>query len=37
MVVLERNLFDIPPSEIADTQLLMTVFEGKVVYRDSMV
>jgi predicted amidohydrolase YtcJ len=33
MVVLERNLFDIPPLEIAGTQLLMTVFEGKVVYR----
>jgi predicted amidohydrolase YtcJ len=36
MVVLERNLFDIPTSEIAETQLLMTVFEGRVVYRDSM-
>jgi predicted amidohydrolase YtcJ len=37
MVVLERNLFEIPSSEIAATQLLMTVFEGKVVYRDPMV
>ncbi len=37
LVVLERNLFEIPESEIADTQLLMTVFEGRVVYRDSTV
>ena len=37
MVVLERNLFEIPESEIADTQLLMTVFEGQAVYRDSSV
>ena len=37
MVVLERNLFEIPESEIADTQVLMTIFEGRAVYRDAMV
>jgi len=31
-VVLDRNLFEIPPSEVADTKVLKTVFEGKVVY-----
>ena len=34
MVVLEKNLFEIPATEIADTKVLMTVFEGKTVYRD---
>ncbi len=32
MIVLDRNLFEIPPAEIADTQVLETVFEGRVVY-----
>ena len=27
-----RNLFEIPPDEIGDTQVLETVFEGRVVY-----
>lgn len=35
MVVLDRNLFESPVSEIADTNVLMTIFEGKMVYRDS--
>jgi predicted amidohydrolase YtcJ len=34
MVVLDRNLFESPVSEIADTNVLMTLFEGKMVYRD---
>ena len=34
MVVLEKNLFDIPETDIADTKVMMTVFEGKTVYRD---
>ena len=34
MVVLDRNLFESPVTEIADTNVLMTLFEGKVVYRD---
>ena len=31
-VVLDRHLFDIPASEVMDTKVLQTVFEGKVVY-----
>jgi len=34
MVVLEKNLFDIPQTEIANTKVMMTVFEGKTVYQD---
>jgi len=35
MVVLEKNLFDIPETEIANTKVMMTIFEGKTVYRDA--
>jgi predicted amidohydrolase YtcJ len=35
LVVLKRNLFDIPTEEIGDVNVLMTMFEGQVVYRDS--
>ncbi|MGD8294198.1 MAG: amidohydrolase family protein, partial [Desulfobacterales bacterium] len=34
MIVLDRNLFDIPETEIAATEVLMTLFEGKAIYRD---
>jgi predicted amidohydrolase YtcJ len=37
MVVLDRNLFDIPVTEIADTNVLMTLFEGKAAYRDKSI
>ena len=37
LVVLDRNLFESPVSEIADTNVLMTVFEGKLVYRYTAV
>jgi len=37
MVVLENNLFDIPTAEIADTRVVMTMFEGKTVYRDATI
>jgi predicted amidohydrolase YtcJ len=33
LVVLDQNLFDIPTEEIPDTQVVMTLFEGKEVYR----
>ena len=33
LIVLERNLFDIPPHEIGDVRVVMTVLEGRVVYR----
>ena len=36
LVVLERNLFDIPTEEIGDVKVLMTMFEGKAVLRDSL-
>ena len=32
-VVLDRNLFDIPPNQIHAAKVLWTVFEGKEVYR----
>jgi predicted amidohydrolase YtcJ len=32
LAVLDRNLFDIPPTEISDTQVLVTLFEGKAVH-----
>jgi hypothetical protein len=31
-IVLDRNLFEVDPSEIGDTTVLTTVFEGEVVY-----
>jgi hypothetical protein len=34
LAVLDRNLFDIPPSEMSDTKVLLTLFEGKVVHGD---
>jgi predicted amidohydrolase YtcJ len=36
LVVLEQNLFDIPTEEIGDVKVLMTMFEGKAVQRDSL-
>jgi predicted amidohydrolase YtcJ len=32
LAVLDRNLFDIPPAEISDTKVLVTLFEGKAVH-----
>jgi predicted amidohydrolase YtcJ len=34
LAVLDRNLFDIPPTEMSDTKVLLTLFEGKVVHGD---
>jgi hypothetical protein len=31
-VVLDRNLFEIPASEISEAEVLMTVFDGRTVY-----
>jgi len=31
-IVLDRNLFEIPAEQVADTRVMKTVFEGKVVY-----
>lgn len=33
IVVLSQDLFQIPPESIMDTEVLMTVFNGKVIYR----
>jgi cytosine/adenosine deaminase-related metal-dependent hydrolase len=33
MIVLDRNLFQIPAENISDTKVLVTIFEGKTVYR----
>jgi urease alpha subunit len=32
MIVLDKNLFDIPPDAIDSLKVLLTVFEGDVVY-----
>ena len=32
-VVLDRNLFEIPVSKISDAEVLLTVFDGDIVYR----
>lgn len=32
LAVLDRNLFEIPPSEMSDTKVLVTLFEGKPVH-----
>src|SRR5688572_21651017 len=34
LAVLDRNLFDIPPTEISDAKVLVTLFEGKAVHGD---
>ena len=31
-LLLDRNLFDIPASEISDAQIVMTIFDGKTMY-----
>jgi hypothetical protein len=32
LVVLDRNLFEIPASEISEAKVMMTIFNGKTVY-----
>lgn len=34
LVVLDRNLFDVPKHEIHQTKVLLTILDGKEVYRD---
>ncbi|MBN1664462.1 MAG: amidohydrolase [Deltaproteobacteria bacterium] len=34
LIVLDRNLFAIPPAEISRTRVLLTIFEGRPVFRD---
>jgi predicted amidohydrolase YtcJ len=35
LAVLDRNLFEIPATEISDTKVLLTLFEGKPVHGDT--
>ncbi len=37
LVVLDRNLFLIPPAEIHEARVLLTLFEGREVYRDPAI
>jgi len=32
LVVLSRDIFEIPPEEILETEVLYTIFDGHVVY-----
>jgi predicted amidohydrolase YtcJ len=32
IIVVDRKLFDIPPDQIGDTQVLLTILNGKVIY-----
>ncbi len=34
LIVLSQNLFEIPTEQISDTRVLLTIFDGKVVYSD---
>ena len=34
LIVLDRNLFAIPPHEISETKVLLTLFAGREVFRD---
>jgi predicted amidohydrolase YtcJ len=34
LIVLDRNLFSIPPTELSDAKVLVTLFEGKAVHGD---
>jgi hypothetical protein len=33
VVVLDRNLFDVPPEQVGDAKVLLTLFEGRPTYR----
>jgi hypothetical protein len=35
LIVLDRNLFEIPPDDIAGTQVELTFFKGQLVYEHS--
>jgi predicted amidohydrolase YtcJ len=36
LVVIDRNLFEIPPASIGDTQVLLTLLGGEVVYEQTL-
>jgi predicted amidohydrolase YtcJ len=33
IVILDRNLFEIPVTEISDTQVLMTLLDGEIIFQ----
>lgn len=33
LVVLSQNLFEIPPEDILDTEVLVTIFDGEIIYK----
>jgi len=35
IVVIDGNLFEMPASEIGKTRVVLTLFEGREVYRDA--
>jgi predicted amidohydrolase YtcJ len=35
IIVLDRDIFDVDPMEIADARVAMTVFDGRIVYRSN--
>jgi predicted amidohydrolase YtcJ len=35
LVVLDRNLFEVDPMQLKDVKVLLTLLEGKPVYRDA--
>jgi predicted amidohydrolase YtcJ len=35
LIVLDRDIFAVPPHEIPDTQVLLTLFDGRVVYQSA--
>ena len=37
LVILEKNLFKIPVTEIAEVKVLVTMFEGNIVYRNTSI
>jgi predicted amidohydrolase YtcJ len=37
LIVLSQNLFEVPVERISDTRVMMTIFEGKLVYHDPAI
>lgn len=33
-IILDKNIFKIPPSEISEAKVVLTYFKGKEIYRD---
>lgn len=34
-IILDKNIFKIPPSEISEAKVVLTYFKGKEIYRDN--